>query len=335
LNNSGTGAENNVNKGLEERRLTFRKMQSQKSFSSSDVWYQNLGPKPKAMLEMDMALRERGGEGSDSSGLSFFPNCCLNFSHSGPHTPPGFYGEQSKWSSMSSTHPTHIWPGLDTAEQQKVPSFSLFGPSEQIGSCDMLRGATGIGGGVSGGKKSPISDFEGILMGRRSSHTPYLDEGENAQALLNVVFEQGMQKGGRNRSAEFLIEGRGTAAGVGVGAGWLDPVNQWPQGARSTGALNTEKFAPWQTQFGPPEGGIASASQQYTQAYLQQQQQLAEFQQQQQMLANYAAMGGGGGTSAYATMMCHPFQQQQNQQQQPSHPIGANPSSVFRPIREY
>lgn len=55
-----------------------------------------------------------------------------------------------------------------------------------------------FGGLRATGKKSPISDFEGIFMGRRSSHTPLLEEEAN---LLNVLLEQqqGMQKAKQNK----------------------------------------------------------------------------------------------------------------------------------------
>lgn len=96
-------------------------------------------------------------------------------------------------------------------------------------------------------------------MGRRSSHTPYLDEGENTQAFLSVLLEPGMNAKGKNRSAEQLggersrsgnsMNSSGNMANFSLFGPNTQSEDLWQMGARSTGALNEQGVFPWQTQF--------------------------------------------------------------------------------------
>ena len=170
----------------------------------------------------------------------------LNFT--GPHTPPSFYQNHivpkcclgNQWGSLTSSHHNHensMWPStvdspeLKTNQHKEVlPSFSLFGPENFnnsvsgsggdllniCGSKNMLNGSY-----CSSGKRSPIMGefMNGLLSGRRSSHTPLLDEGggESAQAMLDMLLEPGsIQKVNNhraNRSVEVLSRAKGSIFG--------------------------------------------------------------------------------------------------------------------------
>uniref|UniRef100_A0A915M221 Uncharacterized protein n=1 Tax=Meloidogyne javanica TaxID=6303 RepID=A0A915M221_MELJA len=219
---------------------------------------------------------------------------------SGPHTPPSFYQNHivpkcclgNQWGSLTSSHHNHensMWPStvdspeLKTNQHKEVlPSFSLFGPENFnnsvsgsggdllniCGSKNMLNGSY-----CSSGKRSPIMGefMNGLLSGRRSSHTPLLDEGggESAQAMLDMLLEPGsIQKVNNhraNRSVEVLSRAKdntGELSAIGAEKKAADllkvlspfSTNSWEVGARSTGALNEQFESKLIEQFGPPPG---------------------------------------------------------------------------------
>uniref|UniRef100_A0A914IG81 C3H1-type domain-containing protein n=1 Tax=Globodera rostochiensis TaxID=31243 RepID=A0A914IG81_GLORO len=225
--------EKELDKRLEAMRLTMRKMQQQKSFSSSDVCV--------SRTSTQSTVFEKQEEAEQHS--------------SGPHTPPGltaysfpgFY-EQEKlgWSNNSLAN---VWspPATAAAEEQAVPTFCFFEAKDKIGGGPNIENVPML----RTGKRSP--DFEGILMGRRSSHIPLLED--YSEMLLNVT-ESGMQKG-RNKSAEYLggkeCAKNNDALSV--------VVNAWQSAKRSTSALNEQNRI--QPQFGGVDGGGGTAEKQH------------------------------------------------------------------------
>ncbi|KAL3082505.1 hypothetical protein niasHT_030519 [Heterodera trifolii] len=244
-------AERELDKRLAQMRMTMRKMSQQKSFSSTDVCLKRT------------ATQNKETENNDEEDEK---------ESSGPNTPPlppglsafslsGFY-EQHRlgWSNTSSL--ASVWSPPATTEQQAVPTFSFFEANSPIGGGtpsiekrghQLLRA----------GKRSP--DFEGILMGRRSSHIPSLEE--NNKMLLNVL-EMGTQKN-RNKSAEYLsdrcVSGGGDGGGgTGTGDGCKDEsangplvTEFWQPRKRSTSEMDEENRnrLPFGDDYGTVRGG--------------------------------------------------------------------------------
>ncbi|KAL7075779.1 hypothetical protein ACQ4LE_005371 [Meloidogyne hapla] len=242
------------------------------------------------------------------SDIMFGGNDVLDLSDkdsSGPHTPPSFYQNHivpkccrgNQWGSLTSSHHHNhentIWPStvdspeLKNQHKEVLPSFSLFGPENFNNSVsgsggDLLKicGSKNdqlLGGSYCSGKRSPIMGefMNGLLSGRRSSHTPLLDEGggENAQAMLKLLLEPGcIQKVNNhraNRSVEVLSRAKvidNTGELIPIGAEKKDSdllkvisispstKNSWEGGARSTGALNEQFETKLIEEFGPPPG---------------------------------------------------------------------------------